>query len=67
MEVSLAVTHNIRYMELEEVITSCSQGGTPMERFGQLPTHKTFNPKFILSIRNAGAGDGVESEGMTNQ
>lgn len=34
--------------------TSCSQAGTPMERYGHPPTHRTFNPKFVLSTENAG-------------
>ncbi|EDL27563.1 mCG147947 [Mus musculus] len=29
-------------------------------------THKTFDPKFISSIRNAGVGDRAETEGMPN-
>jgi hypothetical protein len=49
--VTLAVTHYIDDMEPEEA-TSCSQSGTPMEPKRQQPTHKTFNPKFILSINS---------------
>lgn len=30
-------------------------------------THKTFNPKFVQSTRNAGNGDEAETEGMANQ
>ena len=63
--VTLAVTH-IWDMEPEEV-TSSSQAGTPVEQWRHQPTHKTFNPKFILSTRNAGMGDGAEIEGKANQ
>jgi hypothetical protein len=41
------------------------QAGTPVERY-QL-THKTFNPIFILSIRNAGTGERAETERAANQ
>jgi hypothetical protein len=34
---------------------------------GQQPTHKTFNPEFILSTRNAGTGDGAENERRANE
>jgi hypothetical protein len=34
---------------------------------GYQPTHKTFNPKLTLSVRNAGIRDGAETEGTTNQ
>jgi hypothetical protein len=53
MRVSLAVTHYTGDMEPEEV-TSYIQAGTPVEPLRYQPTHKTFNPKFILSTRNAG-------------
>jgi hypothetical protein len=43
-------------MEPEEV-TSCSLAGTPVEQYRHQPTHKNFNPKFILSTRNIGTGD----------
>ena len=63
--VTLAVTHYIGDVEPEET-TSC-QAGAPVEQWRHQPTHKTFNPKFILSTRNAGMGDGAETEGMANQ
>ena len=59
--VALALTHYSEDMEPEEA-TSCSQAGTPVERQRYLPTHQTFNPKFILPTRNAGMGDGAETE-----
>jgi hypothetical protein len=31
------------------------------------PTHKAFNPKFILSTKNADTGDRTETKGMANQ
>jgi len=65
MEVTLAVTHNIGNVELEEA-TSYSQAGTQWRDRHQ-PTHKTFNPIFILSTSNKGAGDEAETEGVANQ
>ena len=62
----LAVTQYSGDMEPEEAI-SFSQAGTPVEQQRHQPTHKTFITKFILSTRNAGMKDGVETEGMTNQ
>ena len=64
--VFLAVTHYSMDIEPEET-SSCSQAGTPMEPYGYQSTHKTINPKLILSTRNAGTGDGAETEGMANQ
>jgi hypothetical protein len=61
-----AVTHNTGAMEPEKT-TSCSQAGTSVEGERHHPTHKTFNPKFILCIRNAGTGDGAETEGTVKQ
>ena len=66
MGLTLAVTHYIGDLEPEEN-TFCIQAGTPVEQERHQPTHKHFDPKFILSIRNAGTGDGAETEGMTNQ
>ena len=34
-----------------EVDTSCSKVGLPVKREGCQPTHKIFNPKFVLTIR----------------
>jgi len=51
----LAETHSTGDVEPEEV-TSCSQAWTPVEQFTHQPTHTTFNPKSILSTRNAGMG-----------
>jgi hypothetical protein len=60
------VTHNIGDIEHKEA--SCySYTEIPVEQYRYQLTHKTFNPKFILSTRNAGTWDGVETEGMTNQ
>ena len=66
MGVTLSVTQNTEEMESKKA-TSYSQAGTPMELQRHQPTHKTFDPKFILSTRNAGMGNGTESEGMANQ
>ena len=46
--------------------TTCTVAGSPMEQWGHQSTHKTFNPKFILSTRNAGMLDGAETEGIAN-
>lgn len=51
MKVTLAVTQSTGNVEPEEPI-SCSQAGTWQQRHKH--THKTFNPKCILSKRNAG-------------
>jgi hypothetical protein len=40
-------------MEPEET-TSSSQTGLPVEEWGHQPTYKTFDPKLLLSKRNAG-------------
>ena len=37
-----------------EIVTFCSQAGLSVERGGYQPTHKTFNPKFVLATRCAG-------------
>ena len=66
MEETLAVTYYIGDMELD-VATSYSWARTPVEQQRHQPTHKTFNTKFILSTRNAGRKDGVETEGMDKQ
>jgi len=47
-------------MEPDE-FTSCSQAETLVEGQRHQPTHKTFNPKSILSTRNAGMGNGAET------
>jgi hypothetical protein len=39
---------------------SCSQAGFPVEGGGQQPTHKTFNPKSVLSTRYAGIKNGTD-------
>ena len=62
----IAVSHYIGDLDLEEAI-SCSQTGTPVKRQRYQPTHKTFNPKFILSTRNAGTRDGPETEEKATQ
>ena len=59
VKVTLAVTLYIGSMEPEEA-TSCSQTGTLLETQRHQPTYKTFNPKFILSTRNAGTWKGAE-------
>ena len=56
------VIHNIVDMEPEEAI-SC----TPVQWYRHQPSHKTFNPKFILSTRSVGTGQGAETDGMANQ
>jgi hypothetical protein len=66
MGMILVETHGSGNMESEET-TSCSQAGTPAEPLGHQPTHKTFGPKFILSTRNSGTGDGTVTEGMASQ
>jgi hypothetical protein len=66
MEVKLVVTHSIRDVEPGEA-ASWGQARTPVEGLGHQPTQKTFDPKFILSTRNAGIGDGEETEEMAKQ
>ena len=66
MRLILAMTHNVGDME-PKAATSCSQAGTPMEQGRHQPTHKTFNPKFILSTRSTGTEDGAETKRMANQ
>lgn len=66
MRVSLAVTHSIGDMEPGGAI-SCSQTGTPVKQWEHQPTHKNIDPKFILTKRNEGMGDGTETEEMPNQ
>jgi hypothetical protein len=46
--VALAVINNIEDLEPEEA-TSCSWVVSPTQQQGHKPTHKTFNPKFVLS------------------
>lgn len=35
-----------------EVATSCNEMGIPVKGEGQQPTHKTFDPKFVLPTRS---------------
>jgi hypothetical protein len=66
MGVTLAMTHSSGDAETEEA-TSCSKAGTPVELSGHKPTHKTIDPKFILSTRNAGTGNEQrQKEWLTN-
>lgn len=58
MGVTLAVTQSTGDMEPDEA-TSCSQAGTSVERWEHQPAHTTSNPKFILSTRHTGKGDGA--------
>jgi hypothetical protein len=53
MEVTLAEILNIWDMEPEET-TSSSQIGSTVEGWRHQPTYKTFEPKLVLSKRNAG-------------
>jgi hypothetical protein len=66
MGVFLSMTHNIGNTE-PEVASSCSHAGNPAERGRHQPPHKTFKPKFILCTRNAGTGDGAETDGRAKQ
>ena len=66
MGATLAVTHYIGDMEPEEA-TSCSQAGTPVALQRHQQSHKTFSPKFILPTRNAGMGDGADTEEIASQ
>jgi hypothetical protein len=66
MGVTLAETHSSEDMEPDEA-TTYSQAGSPVEQKGHQSTHKTFNPKFVLRIRNAGTEDRTETEGMTKR
>ena len=50
---SLAERPNSWDVEPEET-TSSSQTGHPVEGWGHQPTYKTFDPKLVLSKRNAG-------------
>jgi len=61
-----AVTHHTGDMKPEEA-TSYRQAGISVPQQRHQPTHTTFNPKFILSTRNAGREDGAETGGMANQ
>jgi hypothetical protein len=63
--VTLDVTHSIADMQFEEV-TSCSQAATSVERWRHQLSHNTFQPKFILSTKNACMGVQTEAEGLTN-
>jgi hypothetical protein len=53
MQVTLAEMPNSKNMEPEET-TSSSQTGLPVEGWGYQSTYKTFDPKLLLSKRNAG-------------
>jgi hypothetical protein len=66
MLVTLAVTHYIEDMEPEEV-SSCNQTEIPLQLSRHKPIHKTFNPRFIQSTRNAGLGDKENTEAMANK
>jgi hypothetical protein len=35
-------------------VTSCKKVGLPLENEGHQPTHKSFNPKFVLPTRYRG-------------
>jgi hypothetical protein len=52
-----------------EVATSCSRGvGRILVKTGRhQPTHKTFNPKFVLPARCMRIKDGKEIEGTASQ
>jgi hypothetical protein len=52
------VIHSIKGMNPGETV-SCGQAGTPVERYEQQPTHKTIDPKLLLSTRNAGIRERV--------
>jgi hypothetical protein len=62
----LTVTHSIRDMEPGKAVF-CGQTETPVEQQRHQPTHKTFDPKFILSTRSAGIGDEADTERMSKQ
>lgn len=66
MGVTLAVPHSIGDME-HEGATPCSLGGTLVERWRNQPIQKTFNPKFILSAKNVGTGDGAVTERLAKE
>ena len=66
MRVTLAETHSNGDMESEEA-TTCNQAGTPEDQQGLQPTHQTFDLQFVLPTRNAGTGDGAETEGVAKQ
>ena len=66
MGVTLAETHSSEDMEPDEA-TPYTQAESPVEQKGHQSTHKTFNPKFVLRIRNAGTEDRTETEGMTKR
>ena len=48
-----------------EVVIFCSQVGLPVERQEHQPTHKTFNPKFVIPTRYSGIKM-EKMEGMAN-
>jgi hypothetical protein len=50
-----------------EVATCCSQAGLLEERGWHQPTHKNFDPEFVLPTRCVGIKMEVEIEGMDNQ
>ena len=56
MKVTLTGTQSNEGMELEEA-TSSSPVGTPVKQMGH---EQNFDPKIILSTRNAGIGDGAD-------
>jgi hypothetical protein len=44
-------------MNLKRLPPGARQEGTPVERWGHQPTHKTSEAKFVLSIRNVKLGE----------
>lgn len=56
--VTLVVTHYNVDMEPYETI-SFTQAGTPIKHYRHQAKHKTFNPKFIMAIKNVGMEDGI--------
>ena len=66
MGVTLAVTHNIRNMELKRLPPVFRQE-PPWNNRDTNPPNKTFKSKLTLSTRNVGMENGSETEGMPNQ
>ena len=64
--VTLAENHSTVDMETREA-TSYIHAGTPVEHWLHQPTHEIFTPKFILTTRNAGVGDGAEIREVAKQ
>jgi hypothetical protein len=57
MRVTLAVTHSSGIWNLKRPSPVARQECQYSVRDTIQPTHKTFNPKCILSTRNAGRGE----------